>query len=148
MSALDKLSQRANVNAADAKATAPIIKEKEKEQPAQKKEKSGEKNISEKQVQKNSAAEKKTNTKGTQKKETVPRNKKTVTDTKNRTVKPTPAKQTPGKHPGGRNNTRGEAGKDYKMINIEIPIDVYEKLRDKSGGNMTYFLNDLIKKNV
>lgn len=64
-------------------------------------------------------------------------------------VEPTPAKQTPGKHPGGRTNTRGIKNKDYKMINISLPIDVYEKLKAESpGGNMTRYITDILSKNI
>lgn len=52
------------------------------------------------------------------------------------------------KHPGGRTNTRGTAGKDYKMMNIAVPIDVYEKLKEASNGNMTYYINSLLKESV
>ena len=65
------------------------------------------------------------------------------------TVEPTPAKQTPGKHPGGRTNTRGIKNKDYKMINISLPIDVYEKLKEQSpGGNMTRYITDILSRNI
>jgi hypothetical protein len=52
------------------------------------------------------------------------------------------------KHPGGRTNTRGIAGKDYKMMNIAVPIDVYEKLKEASNGNMTFYINSLLKNSV
>ena len=48
------------------------------------------------------------------------------------------------KHPGGRPNTRGK----YKMVNIAIPEDVYDRLKEVCNGNMTYYLNDIIRKNI
>ena len=57
-------------------------------------------------------------------------------------------KKVSSKHPGGRTNTRGTAGKDYKMMNIAVPIDVYEKLKVASNGNMTYYINSLLKNSV
>ncbi len=52
------------------------------------------------------------------------------------------------KHAGGRTNTRGTAGKDYKMMNIAVPMDVYEKLKEASNGNMTFYINSLLKNSV
>lgn len=78
------------------------------------------------------------------KKETTVTNKKTEpkVDKKGSEVK------VAEKHPGGRTNTRGTAGKDYKMMNIAVPIDVYEKLKEASNGNMTYYINSLLKESV
>lgn len=52
------------------------------------------------------------------------------------------------KNPGGRKNTRGQNGKDYKMMNIAIPMEVYEKLQAASNGNMTYYINSILKSSV
>lgn len=52
------------------------------------------------------------------------------------------------KHPGGRKSTRGKKDIDYKMMNIAIPMDVYEKLQAASNGNMTYFINQILKNSV
>lgn len=52
------------------------------------------------------------------------------------------------KHPGGRKPTRGQNGKDYKMMNIAIPMEIYEKLQAASNGNMTYYINSILKSSV
>ena len=52
------------------------------------------------------------------------------------------------KHPGGRKNTRGERGEDYKMMNIAVPIEVYEKLKEASNGNMTFYVNAVLRNSV
>lgn len=52
------------------------------------------------------------------------------------------------KHPGGRTNTRGVPQKDYKMINVAVPIDIYNKLKEASNGNMTFYINNLLKNSV
>ncbi len=97
--------------------------------------------------------EKKPVTNKTQKvKNTTPTPKKTsaITDKKNVTKaeKKGTEKKVTEKHPGGRTNTRGTAGKDYKMMNIAVPIDVYEKLKEASNGNMTFYINSLLKNSV
>ena len=69
----------------------------------------------------------------------------------NSSAKPTPAptkKKNSGKHAGGRTNIRGESGKDYKMVNVAVPVDVYEKVKAASNGNMTYYINAVLKKSV
>lgn len=48
------------------------------------------------------------------------------------------------KHAGGRPKTRGK----YKMVNVAVPEDVYNRLKEVCNGNMTYYLNDIIRKNV
>ena len=52
------------------------------------------------------------------------------------------------KHPGGRKNIRGVNGKDYKMLNVAVPSDVYEKLKAASNGNMTFFVNAVLRESV
>lgn len=52
------------------------------------------------------------------------------------------------KNPGGRKNTRGQNGKDYKMMNIAIPMEVYAKLQAASNGNMTYYINSILRNSV
>lgn len=52
------------------------------------------------------------------------------------------------KHAGGRKPTRGQNGKDYKMMNIAIPMEIYEKLQAASNGNMTYYINSILKSSV
>ena len=49
-----------------------------------------------------------------------------------------------GKHAGGRPNTRGE----HKILNIAVPIEIYEKLKEVSNGNMTYYINSLLEDNL
>ncbi len=49
------------------------------------------------------------------------------------------------KHPGGRKNTRGKLDEDYKMVNIAMPMDVYEKIKEASNGNMTYYINSVLR---
>ena len=49
-----------------------------------------------------------------------------------------------GKHAGGRPNTRGR----FKMVNIAVPEEVYDRLKEVCNGNMTYYLNDIIRKNI
>ncbi len=60
------------------------------------------------------------------------------------TNKEKPQAKNNGKHPGGRPPVRGE----YKMFNIALPLDTYNKIKEKSGGNMTYYINDVQRKNV
>ena len=53
------------------------------------------------------------------------------------------------KHAGGRRKTRGEEGIDYKMVNIAIPMEIYEKLLDGSeqyaAGNLTFYINSILR---
>ena len=53
------------------------------------------------------------------------------------------------KHAGGRKRTRGEEGIDYKMVNIAIPMEIYEKLLSGSeqyaAGNLTFYINSILK---
>ena len=48
------------------------------------------------------------------------------------------------KHAGGRPNTRGK----FKMVNIALPEDVYYRVKEVCNGNMTYYLNKVIKESV
>ncbi len=45
----------------------------------------------------------------------------------------------------GRPVVRGEKNKDYRMVNLAIPIPVYDELKALGGGNVTYFINLLLK---
>ena len=72
----------------------------------------------------------------------------TATESKNRNVqeirKTTEVGGIERKHPGGRPNTRG----NYKMVNIAVPEDVYNRIKEVCNGNMTYYINDLLRKSV
>ncbi len=122
MSALDKLNAKANIT---------VNKEEDK-----KEKKIAPKKQPEKAV-KPIAEEKKTTTKATSSVKTKPVRKKVET------VKEEKVKKTVG-----RKNTRGKEGEDYKMMNIAVPMDVYEKLREASNGNMTYYINAILKESV
>lgn len=50
------------------------------------------------------------------------------------------------KHPGGRTNVRGKKGEDYRMVNIAMPSDLYDRIREESHGNMTFFINQILRK--
>ncbi len=52
--------------------------------------------------------------------------------------------KTEKKHAGGRPNTRGE----FKVLNIAVPMETYEKLKEVSNGNMTYYINNLLRENL
>lgn len=56
------------------------------------------------------------------------------------------------KKTSGRPNTRGKKGKDFQLINIAVPNDVYNKLRElsyeKAAGNMTFFINKILKEAI
>ena len=45
----------------------------------------------------------------------------------------------------GRPSVRGEKNKDYKMVNLAVPISMYDELKALGGGNVTYFINTLLK---
>ena len=45
----------------------------------------------------------------------------------------------------GRPVVRGEKNKDYRMVNLAVPISMYEELKALGGGNVTYFINTLLK---
>lgn len=93
-------------------------------------------------VQNKSVQKKQTN------KQPVKEKKATVkveTPAKKKIVQETPKTE---KHAGGRKNTRGTNGKDYKMMNIAVPMDVYEKLKEASNGNMTFYINSVLKSSV
>ena len=45
----------------------------------------------------------------------------------------------------GRPVIRGEKNKDYRMVNLAVPISMYEELKALGGGNVTYFINMLLK---
>ncbi len=85
-------------------------------------------------------------------KKTTPAPKKIATVAEKKSVikedKKGTEKKVTKKHSGGRTNTRGTAGKDYKMMNIAVPIDIYEKLKEASNGNMTFYINSLLKNSV
>lgn len=53
------------------------------------------------------------------------------------------------KKTSGRPNTRGEKGVDFQLINIAVPNDVYNQLRELSyeyaAGNMTFYINKILK---
>ena len=74
--------------------------------------------------------------------------KKTTPKTKATTTKKTTPNKSNTKHPGGRTNTRGKSGKDYKMVNVAVPVEIYEKVKAASNGNMTYYINAVLKKSV
>lgn len=61
-------------------------------------------------------------------------------------------KSTEQKKTSGRPNTRGKKGKDFQLINIAVPNDVYNKLRElsyeKAAGNMTFYINKLLKEAI
>ena len=60
------------------------------------------------------------------------------------TAKKVATKTKTGKHAGGRPNTRG----NYKMVNIALPLEVYDKVKEVCNGNMTFFLNSVIRESV
>ena len=61
------------------------------------------------------------------------------------TAAATPKKKTTEKkHPGGRPNTRG----NYKMVNVALSEDLYNRIQEVCMGNMTYYINDVLKKSV
>lgn len=45
----------------------------------------------------------------------------------------------------GRPVIRGEKNKDFKMINLALPITTYDEIKSLSGGNVTYMINLLLK---
>ncbi len=142
MGALDKLNQKANTETIN---LSHIRKEEEKRTVSPRKA-----NVKNSSAEKNSSAASKATpikkeAEKTEPKKVASTQKKTsTTKDKEKKIEPKPARQN-GKHPGGRTNTRGEAGKDYKMINIAVPTEVYNKIKEKSGGNMTYFINSLFR---
>jgi hypothetical protein len=56
--------------------------------------------------------------------------------------------KTKKKHPGGRTNVRGKKGEDYRMVNIAMPTDLYDRIREESHGNMTFFINQILRKSL
>lgn len=58
------------------------------------------------------------------------------------------SQKTNKKHAGGRKNMRGKKGSDYRMVNIAVPMDLYEKLQEASCGNMTYYINSVLRKSI
>lgn len=56
--------------------------------------------------------------------------------------------KTKKKHPGGRTNVRGKKGEDYRMVNIAMPTDLYDRIREESHGNMTFFVNQILRKSL
>lgn len=73
-------------------------------------------------------------------------------DLKKDTKKPVQKAQKAGpkkeKHPGGRTNTRGKNGKDYRMVNIAMPLELYNRLKAASDGNMTHYINSVLKREI
>lgn len=122
MSALDKLNAKANItaNKEEDKTVKKVATKKQLEKAV--------KPIAEK---------KKTTTKTTSSVKAKPVSKKVET-----------VKEEKVKKAVGRKNTRGKEGEDYKMMNIAVPMDVYEKLREASNGNMTYYINAILKESV
>ena len=49
-----------------------------------------------------------------------------------------------GKHPGGRPRKEGT----YKKVNLSVPEEVYNRLKEVSGGNMTYYINSMLREKV
>ena len=45
----------------------------------------------------------------------------------------------------GRPVVRGEKNKDYRMVNLAVPIDMYDELKSHAGGNVTFFINQLLR---
>lgn len=56
------------------------------------------------------------------------------------------------KKTSGRPNTRGKKGKDFQLINIAVPNEIYNTLRElsyeKAAGNMTFYINKLLKEAI
>lgn len=69
-----------------------------------------------------------------------------------KTEKIVETKVTEQRKTSGRPNTRGKKGKDFQLINIAVPNDVYNKLRElsyeKAAGNMTFYINKLLKEAI
>lgn len=123
MSALDKLNAKANIT---------VNKEEDKTEKKVAPKKQPEKAV------KATAEKKKTTT------------KKTTSSVKAKPVskKAETVKEEKVKKAVGRKNTRGKEGEDYKMMNIAVPMDVYEKLREASNGNMTFYINSVLRNSV
>ncbi len=127
MSALDKLNAKANIK-----------KETKEKTPSTK--------PATKAAQRKKEVSLKDQIVSAEKKQTEIKQKKELKNEKEKTV----AKKATGsgKHPGGRTNTRGKMGEDFKMINIAVPIEVYDMLKEASHGNMTYYVNSLLRESV
>lgn len=67
-----------------------------------------------------------------------------VPDPKPVILKETPDKTAESKKMG-RPIVRGEKNKDYRMVNLAVPISMYDELKALGGGNVTYFINTLLK---
>ncbi len=122
MSALDKLNAKANItaNKEEDKTVKKVATKKQLEKAV-----------------KPTAEKKKTTTKTTSSVKAKPVSKKVET-----------VKEEKVKKAVGRKNTRGKEGEDYKMMNIAVPMDVYEKLREASNGNMTFYINSVLRNSV
>ncbi len=48
----------------------------------------------------------------------------------------------------GRKPTRGIRDVDYKMLNIAVPMDVYDGLIASYGGNLTYHINSILREAI
>jgi len=80
-------------------------------------------------------------------------NKRTESEKKSTTKVPKNVKEKKEeKHAGGRPNKRGEKGRDFQMINVAVPVEIYEKLKaaseEKTAGNMTYYINSILKEST
>lgn len=129
MSALDKLNAKASIEKLEVKKETPkktTVKKMSEKKPVQKKMSEPVKKVAEK-------------TKAAPKKEQVEEKP---------FMKEVKVAHKPEKHAGGRKNIRGENGKDFKMVNIAVPIDVYDRIKEASRGNMTYYINDILRKSV
>ena len=124
MSALDKLNAKANItsNKEEDKTEKKVAPKKQPEKAV--------KQTTEKKT-------KTTTTKTTSSEKMKPASKKVEAVKEDKT-----------KRAVGRKNTRGKEGEDYKMMNIAVPMDVYEKLREACNGNMTYYINAILKESV
>ena len=69
---------------------------------------------------------------------------KTEKQTKSQPASTPKKKPAAKKHPGGRPNTRG----NYKMVNVALSADLYNRIQEVCMGNMTYYFNDVLKKSV